>query len=467
MPPLRRAPSQEPPRGGTPNLSGGSLTPAVKRSTTPNEQPKDGTADTRTNPSHAVATQSDSSGAPPPPPPPESSGDQMPRRPSGGPPGRSGSGSGSDGGGSGGPPSGPSRVPPRGNDLDWRDRAIRAEALLQKLQAENAELKDRVTALELAKKKLEKDNKTLYGRACVADEWNVWFQEQQDAGYLSGYYRTPKSNPRGTPHSSPGAEHRRERFTHRGRSTSGDRDDGCTSRISNRARSRSGFTRRGKMGERSLTPGRSSAGSADHRTSFMHGLDTMEAINEETLNIVPGIDDDPDDDVPWAANLSFPDVMDLARTIKRDLVDAGYEDREKDGWKGPIGLGGGNERSLLHNVRFWWRPRSGAQPNRFKYDRSLNLWLKTVLLFKQGNVRILLRDAPIRTEVPALEEEQGSANKFLIMCRPPVDVAGAVDPRSTYRGERQPGGQGKRRQHDASRTHGPYTGDSRLQTPLP
>ena len=32
----------------------------------------------------------------------------------------------------------------------------------------------------------------------------------------------------------------------------------------------------------------------------------MEAIEEETLNGVPGIDD-PDDDVPWAANVSFPD----------------------------------------------------------------------------------------------------------------------------------------------------------------
>ena len=64
------------------------------------------------------------------------------------------------------------------------------------------------------------------------------------------------------------------------------------------------------MGERSVTPGRgsglgSSAGD-NHRT---------EAIEEETLNVVLGIDDDP----PWAANLSFPDMMGLARTIKRDL----------------------------------------------------------------------------------------------------------------------------------------------------
>ena len=44
----------------------------------------------------------------------------------------------------------------------------------------------------------------------------------------------------------------------------------------------------------------------------------MTSIDEETINAVPGIDDDSDDAEPWAANLSFPDLM------------------EKDGWQGPI-----------------------------------------------------------------------------------------------------------------------------------
>ena len=38
---------------------------------------------------------------------------------------------------------------------------------------------------------------------------------------------------------------------------------------------------------------------------------------------IPGIDD-PDDATPWAANLSSPDMMDLARAIKRDFNDAGH-----------------------------------------------------------------------------------------------------------------------------------------------
>eukprot|EP00439_Symbiodinium_sp_Y106_P078959 s2610_g17.t1 len=49
---------------------------------------------------------------------------------------------------------------------------------------------------------------------------------------------------------------------------------------------------------------------------FGDGLNTMTSIDEETINAVPGIDDDSDDVEPWAANLSFPDLM------------------EKDGWQG-------------------------------------------------------------------------------------------------------------------------------------
>ena len=88
--------------------------------------------------------------------------------------------------------------------------------------------------------------------------------------------------------------------------------------------------------------------------------------------MVPGIDSDPDDATPWGANLAFPDMMDLARTIKKELTEAGNELREKDGWRGPIGLGGGNNRNLLHNVRFWWRPKGGDRPSRFRYDYSLD-----------------------------------------------------------------------------------------------
>ncbi|CAE7864790.1 unnamed protein product, partial [Symbiodinium necroappetens] len=107
-----------------------------------------------------------------------------------------------------------------------------------------------------------------------------------------------------------------------------------------------------KMGVRSVTPIRKggapgSSGDGDYSTSFGDGHDTTEAIEEETLNVVPGIDDNPDDATSWAAGLSFPDMMDLARAIKRDLNDAGHEDKKRDGWKGPIGLGSGGGRAAM------------------------------------------------------------------------------------------------------------------------
>ena len=58
-------------------------------------------------------------------------------------------------------------MPGRSADLEWRDRAIRAEALLDRLQAENQELRERIDALEAVKTKLEEENRTLYGQACV------------------------------------------------------------------------------------------------------------------------------------------------------------------------------------------------------------------------------------------------------------------------------------------------------------
>ena len=385
----------------------------------PNKQPKGGTDPGPPDPVPTQAPeQSVSSGAP------AASdhsggGHRMPRGPPvpKGPPAplRSG-GSGGDGGG--GPPKGPpaGRVLPPRDDLDWRDRAIRAEALLERVQVELQESKDRNTALELRIQDLETQNRNLYGQACVAEQWNEWFQDQQEKGFLAGYHQeTPQHMSRSTPRGTPGRGSR-GRST-RGRSGSED-DGGYISRSSTPQRSRSGFFRRGKMGDRSTTPsgkGRSptptprggAAGSStdrtDHSTAFGDGHDTMESITEETLNVVPGIDDDPDDMTPWAANLTFPDLMDLARTIKRDLNDSGHEDKRRDDWKGPVGMGN-SARTVLHNMRFWWRPNCHEQPLPFTCDRSLRTWLKTVLLFEPGSIRIMLRDAPMQAQVPSLED---------------------------------------------------------------
>ena len=43
---------------------------------------------------------------------------------------------------------------------------------MDRLQSENAELRDKIVVLELPNnKELEKEN------ACVADEWSTWFEE--------------------------------------------------------------------------------------------------------------------------------------------------------------------------------------------------------------------------------------------------------------------------------------------------
>ena len=75
------------------------------------------------------------------------------------------------------------------------------------------------------------------------------------------------------------------------------------------------------------------------------------------------------------------------------------------------------------------------------------------MLFNRGEIKVLQRDAHMvcpTTEEGAFEKGE---NKYLVLARPPVEVAGAIHPRSTYRGARQPEGQSKKRA-----AFGPYTG---------
>ena len=225
------------------------------------------------------------------------------------------------------------------------------------------------------------------------------------------------------------------------------------------------------MGHRSMTPTRRGGGlpptptppgraaasctdktGLDHSTSYGGGHDTMEVILEETLNEVPGIDDDPDNATPWAANLSFPDLMDFARAIKRDLTDAGHEEKRRDGWKCPVGMGN-SARTVLHNVRFWW-PHSHDQPVPFTCDRSLRTWLKSVLLFEPGSIRIMLRDAPMDAQVPPLADlplSFGEWRRFMVLARPALADAGFMDHRSTYKGNASPRGRARRDSSATSR----------------
>ena len=54
--------------------------------------------------------------------------------------------------------------------------------------------------------------------------------------------------------------------------------------------------------------------------------------------------------------------MDLTRTIRQDLTADGKSEFEKDGWVGPVSPSEPRARNLLHNVRYWHRPRGGVAP---------------------------------------------------------------------------------------------------------
>ncbi|CAE7773735.1 unnamed protein product, partial [Symbiodinium necroappetens] len=267
------------------------------------------------------------------------------------------------------------------------------------------ESKDRNAALELRIQDLEAQNRNLYGQACVVEEWNVRFQDQQEKGFLSGYYlQTLQQSPRSTRRGTPG----RGRST-RGRSNS--EDETYISRSSTPQRSRSGFFRRGKMGDRSMTPAEV-VDSPRHQPLRVQlevpptGPALATALRSEMVTAPwrsswRRLSTKFLESTPWAANLSFPDLMDLARAIKRNLND------------------------------------------------------------EPGSIRIMLRDAPMEAQVPPLADfplPSGGSRRFMVLARPALADAGFMDHRSTYRGERKPEGQGKKRQQ-REQFRGAYRGD--------
>ena len=181
------------------------------------------------------------------------------------------------------------------------DRAIRAKELLDRLQADNLELRERIAVLEAGKEKLEQDNKVLYD-CMVKPAWLSHGTSGFSSSSRLAFCQVTTELP-GVPLVGLLAE--------------------CLTLVS------------------AQSPGIQNLPVKD---LFPDGFNTMTAIGQEEPNAFPGIDSDPDDSEPWGANLTFPDLMDFVRAIQKG---AGNELREKDGWRGPIGLGGGNDRMLL------------------------------------------------------------------------------------------------------------------------
>ena len=73
------------------------------------------------------------------------------------------------------------------------------------------------------------------------------------------------------------------------------------------------------------------------------------------------------------------------------------------------------------------------------------------------------RSFGIDADCPTAAEDSGqkSENKYSVLARPPISVAGVMHPRSTYRGERQLEGQSKK-----SAAYGAYTGGGVAGVPV-
>ena len=154
------------------------------------------------------------------------------------------------------------------------DRAIRAKALLDRLQADNLELRERIAVLEAAKEKLEQDNKVLYD-CMVKPAWLSHGTSGFSSSSRLAFCQVTTELP-GVPLVGLLAE--------------------CLTLVS------------------AQSPGIQNLPVKD---LFPDGFNTMTAIGQEEPNAFPGIDSDPDDSEPWGANLTFPDLMDFVRTIQK------------------------------------------------------------------------------------------------------------------------------------------------------
>ena len=74
----------------------------------------------------------------------------------------------------------------------------------------------------------------------------------------------------------------------------------------------------------------------------------------------------------------------------------------KDGWMGRVPPEAKDpQKTLLHNVRWWFFPcRQGGMPP-FRWDGAIDAWRKTIMAFSNDRIHIMQRDDdPMHTLIP-------------------------------------------------------------------
>ena len=148
-----------------------------------------------------------------------------------------------------------------------------------------------------------------------------------------------------------------------------------------------------------------------------------------------------------------PELIELARRKRREVIIAYPRKPCKDGWMGPVPPEARDpEATLLHNVRWWFYPcKQGGMPP-FKYDGAIDQWRKTVVAFSGDHAFIM------GTPIPRLDNYEDV--EIMIVARPLRGAEGmgaaAVGKghRSTYAGVRGPEmlkGKGRRRERNLER----------------
>ena len=186
---------------------------------------------------------------------------------------------------------------------------------------------------------------------------------------------------------------------------------------------------------------------------------TLEPQSPAEIHKLIGMDfDDPAEGIPWASGLTWEDLVEATRRIRDNHVTRFPRKPKKDGWYGPVGLGKPMDQTVMHNLRYWYLPTSGGYIPKVKWDGALENWRKTMIAFANNRLYFLLRDVPMHAPVPLLDSYDGV--EVVMVARPqhgregPVHAGGSRR-HTTYTGvpgAPQQEGKTRRRERGCSNT---------------
>ena len=207
--------------------------------------------------------------------------------------------------------------------------------------------------------------------------------------------------------------------------------------------------------DRSRTGGRDSHKVQELEEHLLASFESQPEPNSQAEMVsINGIDRT-DQEPP--SRLDVPELIELARRKRREVIIAYPHKPCKDGWMGPVPPEARDpERTLLHNVRWWFYPcKQGGMPP-FKYDGAIDQWRKTVMAFSE---EIMQRDDPMASPIPRVTSYEDV--EIMVVARPlrgaegmGAATVGKGHRSTTYtgvRGPEMPKGTGRRRERDRER----------------